>query len=118
MSQNFPTDAGVLITPGGYARYNVVAQNNGIATTGIVMLVGEADAGPDYSQEDDLASNIFGPGQIGDVKAKYKTGRLVDAFNMGTVPANDTNIQGAPSGFILVKTNPSTKASSMLSGTT
>ena len=114
MSQNFPTDAGVLITPGGYARYNVVAQNNGIATTGIVMLVGEADAGPDYSQEDDLASNIFGPGQIGDVKAKYKTGRLVDAFNMGTVPANDTNIQGAPAGFILVKTNPSTKASSIL----
>jgi hypothetical protein len=114
MSQNFPTDAGVLITPGGYARYNVVAQNTGIATTGIVMLVGEADAGPDFTQEQDLASNIFGPGQVGDVKAKYKSGRLVDAFNAGTVPANDTNIQGAPSGFILVKTNPSTKAAATL----
>ena len=111
MSQNFPTDAGVLITPGAYARYNVVTQNNGIATTGVVMLVGEADAGPDFTLEgNDLASNIFGPGQIGDVKAKYKSGRLVDAFNSGAVPANDPQIQGAPAGFILVKTNPSTKA--------
>lgn len=110
MSQNFPTDAGVLITPGAYARYNVVSQNNGIATTGVVMLVGEADAGPDFTQESDLAATIFGPGQIGDVKAKYVSGRLVDAFNSGAVPANDVQIQGAPAGFILVKTNPSTKA--------
>lgn len=110
MSQNFPTDAGVLITPGAYASYNVVTQNNGIATTGVVMLVGEADAGPDFTQETDLASNIYGPGQIGDVKAKYVSGRIVDAFNSGAVPANDPQIQGAPAGFILVKTNPSTKA--------
>jgi hypothetical protein len=115
MSQNFPTDAGVLITPGAYARYNVVQQNTGIATTGIIMLVGEADAGPDFTQEADLASTVFGPGQIGDVKAKYKTGRLVDAFNSGAVPANDPQIQGAPAGFILVKTNPSRKASAVLS---
>lgn len=116
MSQNFPTDAGVLITPGAYPRYNVVQQNNGVATTGIVMLVGEADAGPDFTQElsPDLAANIYGPGQIGDVKAKYKSGRLVDAFNSGAVPANDSQIQGAPAGFILVKTNPSTKATASI----
>ncbi len=114
MSQNFPTDAGVLITPGAYARYNVVSQNNGIATTGILMLVGEADAGPDFTEEEDIASNIYGPGQIGDVKAKYRSGRLVDAFNSGAVSANDPQIQGAPAGFILVKTNPSTKAAATL----
>lgn len=116
MSQNFPTDAGVLITPGAYPRYNVVQQNNGIATTGIIMLFGEADAGPDFTKEpnQDLSANIFGPGQIGDVKAKYKSGRLVDAFNSGAVPANDPQIQGAPAGFILVKTNASTKATASI----
>jgi hypothetical protein len=114
MAQNYPTDAGVLTIPGGYARYNVVQQNSGLATTGVIMLVGEAEQGPDFTQETDIASNFFGPGQIGDVKAKYVSGRLVDAFNGGAVPANDPQIQGAPAGFILVKTNPSTKATAHL----
>jgi hypothetical protein len=75
------------------------------------MLVGEADGGPDYSQEDDIAENAFGPDQLADVQAKYKSGPLVDAFSLAVVAANDPDIQGAPSSIVIVKTNPSEKAS-------
>jgi hypothetical protein len=46
--------------------------------------------------------------------AKYKSGPLVDAFKAAATPANDPDIVGAPNRFILVKTNPSTKASAAL----
>lgn len=114
MPQSFATSAGTLKIPGAYPIINVAQSNTGLSTTGILMLVGEADAGPDFTRESDIASNIFGPNQIADVQAKYKTGPLVDAFNGAAVSANDPQIPGAPQGLILVKTNPSTKASAGL----
>ncbi len=114
MAQSFATAAGVLKIPGAYPIINVQQTNSGLATTGVLFLVGEADAGPDFTLEEDLASNFYGPNQIGDVQMKYKTGRLVDAFNGAAVAANDSQIPGAPAGFVLVKTNPSTKASAGL----
>jgi hypothetical protein len=92
----------------------VEQSNSGLATTGVLMLVGEAEAGPDYSREADLSLNAFGPDQLGDVVAKYKSGPIVDAFRGATAPANDPNIQGSFSRVIIAKTNPSTKASSTL----
>lgn len=115
MAQSYVTTAGTLIIPGAYSQYTVEANNSGLATTGVLMLVGEADAGPDFSLEDDLALNSFGPDQFGDVAAKYKSGRLVDAFRVAATPANDPGIPGAPSRIILVKTNVSTKASLQIS---
>jgi hypothetical protein len=114
MAQSFVTDAGTLIIPGAYPDIRVEAANSGLATTGVLMLVGEADAGPDYSKEADLSLNSFGPDQLAEVNAKYKSGRLVDAFRSATAAANDTNIQGSFARAILVKTNPSTKATGVL----
>lgn len=114
MAQAYLTDAGALITPGAYARYTVQQSASGLATTGVLMLVGEADAGPDFTLEKELQKNVFGPDQIGAVVAKYKSGPLVDAFKTASQPSADPGIPGAPSGFILVKTNPSTKASGAL----
>ena len=37
-------------------------------------LGGEAEAGPDYSLEDELGDNSFGPDQLAEVIAKYKSG--------------------------------------------
>jgi len=100
--------------PSARSTINVVQQASGLATTGIIMIVGEADQGPDFTQEEDLADNLFGPNQIGEVRAKYGTGRIVDAFNGIAVPANDPQIQGAPAGIIIVKTNAGSKADATL----
>jgi hypothetical protein len=85
----------------------------GTSTTGVVMLVGEADAGPDYSLETS-GLPAFGPTQEAAVLAKYKSGPVVEAFKAASAPLADPNIQGSPSRIVIVKTNPSTKASAAL----
>lgn len=107
-------DAGKLLIPGAYPTIKVQASNSGLSTTGVLMIVGEADAGPDYTLESDLASNAFSPDQAADVVAKYKSGNLVDAFNAATSASNDPDIPGAFSQAILVKTNKSLRATSIL----
>lgn len=110
MAQEFITDAGALIIPGAYPTFTVANDNSGIATTGVLMLVGEADQGPDVTLEDDINANAFGPGSVADVVSKYKSGPLVDAFRAAIAAANDPDIVGSFQRAILVKTNPSGKA--------
>ena len=115
MSQSFTTDTGTnLVVPGAYAELNVKNNASGLATSGILILVGEADAGPRFSSESKLRLNVFGPTQKADVVAKYKSGPLVDAFNGAIAASNDTQIQGSFTGCILVKTNASVQATSLL----
>lgn len=114
MAQSFATSQGTLIIPGSVVSYTVAGSNAGLSTTGVLMFVGEADAGPDFTDETDLAANIFGPSQLADVQAKYKTGPLVDAFNGACVPSIDPQIPGSFNRAILVKTNVSAKASAAL----
>src|ERR1700761_1653716 len=111
MAQQYISDAGAITIPGAYPEITVTAPASGLATTGVIALIGEADAGPDYTKELPLSLNAFGPDQLADVVAKYKSGPLVDAFRGGATPANDPDIQGAPNLFVLVKTNPSVAAS-------
>jgi len=110
MAQQVVTEDGTLIIPGAYATYKVQADNSGLSSTGVIMLVGEAESGPDFSLESDLEANAFGPGQGADVQAKYRSGPLVDAFRAASAPANDPDIVGAPSRIVMVKTNVSTRA--------
>lgn len=114
MAQSFQTNAGLLVIPGAYPSFTVENQNSGIATTGVLFLAGEADQGPDATLEDDINSNAFGPGSVADVIAKYKSGPLVDAFRGAIAGANDPDITGSFQRAILVKTNPSLKASGSL----
>lgn len=114
MAQSYVTDAGTLIIPGAYSQIKVQTANSGLATTGVLMLVGEANTGPRFSLEEDLELNAFGPDQLAAVVAKYGSGPLVDAFRAASAPANDPNLAGAPNRLILVKTNDSTKASAAL----
>jgi hypothetical protein len=111
MAQQTSTAAfGVLTVPGAVATYNVQQSNAGVAAAGIVMIVGEADAGPDYTLETNLNKNSFGPNSVGDVIAKYQSGPIVDAVSAFTTPADDENIPGAPTAFIIAKTNKSLQA--------
>ncbi len=114
MAQEYVTDAATLIIPGSYPDVKVQKNNSGLSTTGVLMLVGEADAGPDHTLEADLAKNVYGPDQASAVLAKYGSGPLVDAYRAAQAPANDPDIKGSPSAFVLVKTNVSTKASKSL----
>lgn len=114
MAQSYVTEAGTLIIPQASVSYKVETANSGLATTGVLMLVGEADAGPKFDLESSLQDNAFGPDQLAAVIAKYGSGPLVDAFRLAQAPANDPNIVGSPSRMILVKTNSSAKASSVL----
>lgn len=114
MAQRYVTDSGVLVIPGAYPDVKVQKNNSGLATSGVIFLVGEADAGPAWSDEEDLSLNFFAPTELSDVIAKYKTGKLVDAFRAAANPANDLNIPGSPSFIYCVKTNVSGKASASL----
>jgi hypothetical protein len=115
MAKSLVTDAGQIFRPGAYAKYTVQSNPAGLATTGVLMLVGEADAGPDYSLESDLeATASYGPDQVGDVIAKYKSGPIVDAFRAAASAANDPDLVGSFSRAIILKTNPSVRASANL----
>lgn len=117
MAQSFVTDAGTLIIPGAYPTIKVQTASSGLAATGVVMLVGEADAGPRFDAEADLAQNAFGPDQLAAVVAKYKSGPIVDGFRAVVNAPNDPNLQGAPSAIIIAKTNASVKAAGILTKT-
>lgn len=118
MAQTFQTTDGTLIIPGAYPKFTVQGNSSGLADNGILMLIGEADGGPDFNYEafqtDGLQGNAFGPDQAADVVFKYKSGPLVDAFQASCVPSNDPQITTAPFRMILIKTNTSSKASNFL----
>jgi len=115
MAQQFVTDSGTLIIPSAVSKITVQRQNSGLATSGIIALVGEADSGPDFTLEEDLEVDAsYGPDEASAVIAKYGSGSVVDAYRAASQPSNDPNIVGAPSRLIIVKTNASTKATSTL----
>lgn len=116
MSQQYVTDSGTQLTvPGAYAEAKVENPQNGIPALGVVALVAEAEDGPSFAEEAKLSLNYFSPTQEAAVRAKYKSGPLVDAFVNVIAASADEEIQGAPQSIILVKTNTGTKASSTLS---
>lgn len=115
MAQSYQTTSGNLIIPGAYPSIAVQASPGGLAASGVIILVGEADQGPDYTIEGiNLKANLFGPDQGAAVAQKYKSGNLVDAFNSVVSAANDPQLTGAPSRVLMVKTNASTRATSNL----
>ena len=115
MAQSFTTQEGITeYIPGTTVSTAVQANQGGTAASGVVTLIGEADEGPDYTQEADLDSNVYGPDQIQDVQIKYGTGRIVDAFREIVAAANDKAIVGQVAQVKIVKTNPSTFAFSFI----
>lgn len=108
-------NGGVLVIPDSSVNINVVSNPSGIATSGVIALVGEADEGPSWSQDvaegNKLSANSYGPTDIARVTQKYGSGRLVDAFRGITSPSASNRIQGGPNRIILVKPNSSSKAS-------
>jgi hypothetical protein len=114
MAKSLVTSNGTVYIPGGYAAYKVQNNPGGLATTGVLFLLGEADSGPAFSAESDLETNAYGPDQLADVIAKYSGGPIVDAFRGAVAAANDPDIIGAFNRAVIVKTNSSAKAQGLL----
>jgi hypothetical protein len=116
MALNYTTDAGTMTIPSaGVSSIKVETSNSGLSTNGVLVLVGEADAGPRFDAEASLQDNAFGPDEISAIVAKYGSGPLVDACIQAANPSNDPNIVGGPARIIPVKTNLSVKAKAALS---
>jgi len=117
MTIQYVDQDGTLVIPGGYAKWSVSPSNNGLATRGVVCLVGEAAMGNSYSEEESgLGGASFGPGQFKSVALQYGSGPLVDAFRVACNPSRDPAIRGAPTRIICVKTNTGTKATGTFTG--
>jgi hypothetical protein len=101
--------------PGAYPFYQVIQGASGFASSGVIVIFGEADGGPSYSQTK-LANEFYTPDQLSLVTQKYIRGQIVDAFRALTSPSNDTNIVGTANGIFIAKTNTGAKASGSIPG--
>lgn len=111
MAQQYITDSGqVLVNPGTYVSVTVQSGASNAPTAGVLTIIGEANQGPDWTQEADLSQNAFDPTEFNAVLAKYGSGNIVDAFRAAVSAANDPAIVGAVSSINIVKTNKSTPA--------
>lgn len=112
MAQSFVDPIGGELTiPGAYPSITVAPANGGLATTGVIVLMGEADSGPAFDEEEDLSENSFAADDIQSIVAKYKSGPVVDAARAASGAAVDPEITNTFSRCIIVKTNKGSKAS-------
>lgn len=127
MAQTYNFDGTKLVIPGSYIKTKVLNENAGVAATGIIALIGEADSGPAYSDltvqkiglggQPVLADSgknrvAFTPDEGSLVEGMFGSGRLVDAFNAISAPFNGINaLTGTPSLVYVIKTNAGTKSS-------
>lgn len=113
MAITYNVDGTVLVTPQAVAQYTVEPSTSGFVASGTLVLIGEAEAGPHFSN-DSTEGIVFGPDQGASVVNKFLAGPLVDAYNVAVAPSNDPSITGAPFRIVLVKTNNSTQAKASL----
>lgn len=110
MAQRLSTDFINTNIPGAYVKTTAISNPVGLASSGIVVIMGEADGGPSYSQVV-LKNNTFTPDQLDKVTQMYISGPIVDAFRALSAPSNDSDIVGSANLVYIIKTNTSVKAS-------
>ena len=99
--------------PGAYVQTKVINNSSGLATSGVMVIMGEAAGGPDYSVAT-LANNFYGPSALNQVTSIYTSGPIVDAFRALTAPSNDQDITGSANSIYIIKTNKGAKASASI----
>jgi hypothetical protein len=113
MSQRIVTSWLNTNIPGAYTNTQVISGASGLATSGVILIMGEAAEGPDYTKVT-LANNFFGPTALNNVRAIYGSGPICDAFAALSASSNDPDITGAPSSIYICKTNRGAEASSVI----
>ncbi len=117
MAQSTTTTNGTFVVPGAYPEQIIQNAPGGLATTGVIVVIGEAEAGPSFSEElaGALSLNTFGPDDIDSIRAKYGSGSILDAYRGAVAASNDQQISGSLFRLIPIKTNTGVKASGLLS---
>lgn len=113
MSQRLTTSFINTVIPGAYPNVSVKSIPVGIASTGVVTIIGEAAGGAHFSAEN-LKENFFTPDQADRVAAKYISGPIVDAMRALAAPSADANIVGSATRVYILKTNSGAKASAIV----
>lgn len=113
MAQRLTTSSVVTNIPGSYVETRVKSTPVGLATTGIIAIIGEASGGASFSSEQ-LKDNFFSADQGAEVAAKYISGPIVDAFRALSSPSADAQIAGSANRVYIVKTNGGAKASALV----
>lgn len=99
--------------PGAYVNTQVISNASGLASSGVVLIMGEAAQGPSY-QITTLANNFFGPASANQVRSIYGSGPIVDAYQALCAASNDPDISGAPNAIYILKTNQGAQASAIV----
>jgi len=98
--------------PGSYSKTEVdVGGNLPLGPAGLVVIVGEADAGAPVTAEIDASRNVYTADQLSEIRAKYRSGPIVDAANFLFSPSIDGAIPNGAQAVWVLKTNASVKAS-------
>lgn len=109
MAQRISTSFVNTNRPGSYFDVKVKSTPVGVASSGNIVIIGEAAGGAKYTDED-LKENFYTPDQLDRVTAKYVSGDIVDAFRALSAPSNDANITGSANRIYIIKTNGGDKA--------
>lgn len=100
--------------PGSYFDVQVRSTPVGVASSGNIVIIGEAAGGAAVqgidANGDLLKDNFFTPDQLDRVTAKYLSGPIVDAFRALSSPSSDANITGSANRIYIAKTNNGSKA--------
>jgi hypothetical protein len=112
MAINVSFNGATIYKPGAYSKTQIdLGGGFPLSATGLVAVLGEAEAGTPGASELNLANNVFSPDQLAQIREKYKSGPIVDACNMLFSPGADGAIPGGASAVYIYKTNSSTRAS-------
>lgn len=112
MAINVTFGGQTIYRPGSYSKTTIdVGGGFPIGPAGLVALIGEADAGEPGSAEIDLRNNGFTADQMPTIRAKYRSGPIVDAASFMFAPAADAAVTGGAQIVWIYKTNASTQAS-------
>jgi hypothetical protein len=111
MAINVSFNGATIYKPGAYSKTQIdLGGGFPLSATGLVAIMGEAEAGAPGANELDLANNVFSPDQMAQIREKYKSGPIVDACNMLFSPGADGAIPGGASAIYVYKTNSSERA--------
>lgn len=115
MAQRVSTSFVNTNRPGSYFDAKVKSTPVGVASSGNVVIIGEAAGGAaikgiDSTNGDVLKDTFYTPDQLADVQRKYISGPIVDAFRALVAASSDANITGAPNRIYIAKTNQGAKA--------
>lgn len=115
MAMNVSFGGATIYKPGAYSQVSIdLGGGFPLGPIGLVGIIGEASSGPAGSEEPQLNRNFFTPDQITEIRAKYKSGPLVDACNFLFAPAADGAIPSGAQAIYIYKTNVSAKAQIVL----